>query len=103
MSWPVNVSSIRGEQHRHLGAGGGVEVVLGDQGNDLVTVFAPSECWMHCGRGEGKKDASGKYALWEPPGRHQVPTAIGSIRLASLFLTLPTRLLTGQHVISSAG
>src|SRR6516164_2846779 len=29
--------------------------------------------------------------------------AIGSIRLGSLFLTLPTRVLTGQLVISSAG
>jgi hypothetical protein len=29
--------------------------------------------------------------------------AIGSIRLASLFLTLPTRTLTGQHIISSDG
>jgi hypothetical protein len=26
----------------------------------------------------------------------------GSIRLGSLFLTLPTRLLTGQHVIPAA-
>ena len=30
-------------------------------------------------------------------------TDIGSIRLGSLFLTLPTRVLTGQHVISSDG
>jgi hypothetical protein len=30
-------------------------------------------------------------------------TAIGSIRLGSLFLTFPTRALTGQHVISSEG
>ena len=30
-------------------------------------------------------------------------TEIGSIRLGSLFLTLPTRLLTSQHVISSGG
>src|SRR5215475_3179271 len=29
--------------------------------------------------------------------------AIGSIRLGSLFLTLPTRALTGQHVICSDG
>jgi hypothetical protein len=29
--------------------------------------------------------------------------AIGSIRLASLFLTLPTRALTGQQIISSEG
>jgi hypothetical protein len=28
---------------------------------------------------------------------------IGSIRLGSLFRTLPTRALTGQHVISSVG
>ena len=30
-------------------------------------------------------------------------TAIGSIRLGSLFLAFPTRALTGQHVISSEG
>ena len=30
-------------------------------------------------------------------------TEIGSIRLGSLFLTLPTRVLTGQQVISSDG
>jgi len=29
--------------------------------------------------------------------------AIGSTRLGSLFLTLPTRELTGQHVIFSDG
>jgi hypothetical protein len=29
--------------------------------------------------------------------------AIGSIRLGSLFLTLPTRTLTGQQVIASEG
>jgi hypothetical protein len=29
--------------------------------------------------------------------------AIGSIRLGSLFLRFPTRVLTGQHVISSEG
>jgi len=28
---------------------------------------------------------------------------ISSIRVGSLFLTLPTRALTGQHVICSAG
>jgi hypothetical protein len=30
-------------------------------------------------------------------------TEVGSIGLASLFLTLPTRALTGQHVIFSDG
>jgi hypothetical protein len=30
-------------------------------------------------------------------------SAAGSIKLASLFFTFPTRVLTGQHVISSAG
>jgi hypothetical protein len=34
------------------------------------------------------------------PGR--IDHATGSIRLASLFLTLPMRWLTGQHVISPA-
>jgi hypothetical protein len=33
---------------------------------------------------------------------HQA-SATGSIKLGSLFLTLPTWVLTGQHVISSAG
>jgi hypothetical protein len=31
------------------------------------------------------------------------PAEIGSIRLESLFFTLPTRVLTGQHVIASDG
>src|SRR5262252_7690844 len=35
--------------------------------------------------------------------RNSYYAAIGSIRLGSLFLTLPTRTLTGQHVISSDG
>ena len=34
---------------------------------------------------------------------HTSYAAIGSIRLASLFLTFPTRALTGQQVISSEG
>jgi hypothetical protein len=36
-------------------------------------------------------------------GLEPYAAAIGSIRLGSLFLTLPTRWLTGQHVMPSAG
>jgi len=50
-----------------------------------------------------KKDARRKYTFQELPSGHQAPSATGSIKLGSLFLTLPTRVLTGQHVISSAG
>jgi hypothetical protein len=32
---------------------------------------------------------------WKP--RASYPAAIGSIRFGSLFSTLPTRVLTGQH------
>jgi hypothetical protein len=40
-----------------------------------------------------------------PPEHQRLPPtpAIGSISLGSLFRTLPTRALTGQPVISSAG
>jgi hypothetical protein len=34
---------------------------------------------------------------------HGSAGAIGSTRLGSLFLTLPTRLLTGQHTIPADG
>src|SRR5271166_3142219 len=35
--------------------------------------------------------------------KYPLQAAIGSIRLGSLFLTFPTLVLTGQHVISSDG
>jgi hypothetical protein len=41
--------------------------------------------------------------VWASPARHHALSAIGSIKLASLFWTLPTRVLTGQHVIPSEG
>ena len=37
------------------------------------------------------------------PALHYSLRTTGSIRLASLFLTFPTRVLTGQQAISSAG
>jgi hypothetical protein len=71
-------------------------VVLGDQGNDLVTLVAPSECGVRCGRGDREKDAGEKYVLGVSPNGHRAPTAIGSIRLALLLLTLPARVCSGQ-------
>ena len=41
--------------------------------------------------------------LWLIPERNYATPAIGSTRLGSLFLTLPTRALTGQQIISSEG
>jgi hypothetical protein len=38
-----------------------------------------------------------------PRGRYDQAAAIGSIRVGSLFFTFPTRVLTGQQVISSDG
>ena len=55
-----------------------------------VTVFAGS--WSD----------AGQRRIPVPP-RPPTPVAIGSIRLGSLFLTLPTRSLTDQHVIPSEG
>ena len=41
---------------------------------------------------------------WRGPADLSTPyAAIGSIRLGSLFLMFPTRALTGQQIISSAG
>jgi hypothetical protein len=36
-------------------------------------------------------------------GLSDYSAVIGSIKLGSLFLTFPTRALTGQHVIASDG
>jgi hypothetical protein len=41
--------------------------------------------------------------LLAPNCRDYPASATGSIRLGSLFLTFPTRVLTGQQAISSAG
>jgi hypothetical protein len=41
--------------------------------------------------------------LWLIRERNYTMPAIGSVRLGSLFLTLPTRALTGQQIISSEG
>jgi hypothetical protein len=54
---------IRREQHCDLGAGSWVEVVLSDQGDDLVTVVAPRECLMRRSQRDSKKDAREKYSL----------------------------------------
>ena len=40
---------------------------------------------------------------WPMERAFYAASIIGSIRLGSLFLTLPTRVLTGQLVISEAG
>jgi hypothetical protein len=39
---------------------------------------------------------------WPMERASYAASIIGSIKLGSLFLTLPTRILTGQRVISSA-
>jgi hypothetical protein len=51
---------------------------------------------------------NGLYRLqWSAPRPRLIlasgPNHTGSIRLGSLFLTLPTRLLTGQTIIPAAG
>jgi hypothetical protein len=84
------------EQHPHLRTCCRVEVVLGDQCNDFGTLVAPSERGVRCGCDDREKDAGGKYALGESPNGHQAPIATGSIRLASLFLTFPTRVCNRQ-------
>jgi hypothetical protein len=37
------------------------------------------------------------------PHRRAITQSIGSTKLGSLFLTLPTRGLTGQHIMPSEG
>jgi hypothetical protein len=41
--------------------------------------------------------------MWIGTPPRDYAAAIGSIRLGSLFLTLPTRVLTGQEIMSSEG
>lgn len=43
------------------------------------------------------------YSPTEMCQLHASVDAMGSTRLGALFLTLPTRLLTGQHVIPAGG
>ena len=94
---------IRREQHRQVGAGSRVEVVPHDQGDDLVTLVTPSECGTRRRHCESKKDTHEKCTLCGSPAWHHALSATGSTRLGSLFFTLPTRVLTGQLLISSAG
>src|SRR5262249_55169381 len=72
-------------------------------------------CVAACGHAFSEKFEAGERAAEGVPKKkksttlRRLPPAppatmdIGSIRLASLFLTLLTRWLTGQHVISSDG
>ena len=63
----------------------------------VVVVRRPSLLRRHL-------DASGERQQDEHRGEPPMQVhsaATGSIRLGSLFFTLPTRALTGQHVISS--
>src|SRR5438874_7054500 len=50
----------------------------------------------------GRSRVLGRRIAWPAVYRGSL-TAIGSIRLGSLFRTLPTHTLTGQQVISSPG
>src|SRR6516165_12149103 len=89
---------VRCEKRDDLRTGSRVEVVLGDEGDDLVALVAPSARRTRQRRGDSEKCAREENTLRKSPGRGPG----GSIRLASLFLTLPTRAPAGQHVISSA-
>ena len=50
-----------------------------------------------------KADGLISSSQWPMERAFYTASIIGSIRLGSLFFTLPTRVLTGQQVISSAG
>jgi hypothetical protein len=68
-----------------------------------VPFVAPSACGVRARQRDSEQNASEKKRLRGSPPWHHALSAIGSIRLASLFLTRPTRMLTGQHVIPSDG
>jgi len=71
-------------------------------GDWLGTTSAADERQLQEKRGDPSTPFPGTFQV----GRHRgtYPAAIiGSISLASLFLTLPTRGLTGQHIISTDG
>jgi hypothetical protein len=98
------------------GALNGGSVVSGTSGSNLLSssgesaanlIFrlpvAPSECPIRCRCGDNEKDAREKCTLRGSPDGHHALSATGSIKLGSLFFTLPTRVLTGQQVISSEG
>jgi hypothetical protein len=54
---------VGSEQLRDLGAGRRLEIVLGDKGNDFMTLVAPSERGTRAGRRESEKKASKKKRL----------------------------------------
>ena len=62
----------------------------------VVAIDAPSAAWVHRATRQ-----QGEY--YREPSIQVHCAESGSIRLGSLFLTLPTRVLTGQQVISSDG
>jgi len=94
---------VRREESRDLGASSRLEIALGDEGNDLMTLVAPSERAVWRRQRDRDEKAGGKTLRDGSPTRHHASSVTGSIKLGSLFLTFPTRALTGQHVISSVG
>jgi hypothetical protein len=63
---------------------------------------AADECQLQEKRGDPSTPFPGMFQADGHRGTYPA-AAIGGISLASLILTLPTRGLTGQHVISSDG
>jgi hypothetical protein len=55
--------SIGREEPRHLGAGRGVEIVLGDERDDLVTFVSPSPRGMRARQRDAEKNAREEKTL----------------------------------------
>jgi hypothetical protein len=79
-------------------------------GATVVSTAAGQPHQTSCGSGEVFPQRLGRPLPHQGKGgpilfamRHGGQPYTGSISLGSLFLTLPTRLLTGQHVIPAAG
>ena len=72
---------------------------------DASTAQCALDGASYCGCIEDRQRRLGhiRWQLAETASAYPANAVIGSIRLGSLFLTLPTRWLTGQAVISPDG
>jgi hypothetical protein len=70
--------SIGREEPRHLSADGGVEIVLGDESDDLVTFVALSDRWTWCRQGDGEQKPGEKRRFLK------VASPCGSLMTSSL-------------------
>ena len=55
---------IRREERRHLGADGGVKIVLGNEGDDLVTFVSPGGRGIWACQRDAEKNAREEKKLW---------------------------------------